>query len=159
MKAVKVDLNELELVKTKEEFGECGGFIIIPRRAEDGTTPPVMFWKKKDSPFMTITDTDTAMWFDGCRISITGSDAEYAKRVDWWVSNAMANDEWKQHINSIFNKKGFKVSDEFDKAIRYLKTCPMHQRKSFIDKFLKNWFTRGFGWYTNRINRNGGRDQ
>jgi hypothetical protein len=142
-KLTKIDLNDFDLIKSKDDLGESNGYLIFPVKYPDGTQPPPMIWARKGNTFITITDIDNAVWFKDCRISITGSDAEYAKRVDWWISSALADDEWKEIVNNTYNKHGFRVSDSLNKAIMWLKTRMPSARKSYLNKFLNNWFTKG----------------
>lgn len=142
-KLKKIDLNEFELIRSEDELGESNGYRIFPVKYADGTQPPPMLWKRKENNYVTIEDVDNVVWIKELRVSTKGSDTEYAKRVDWWIENALADDEWKTNINNTYNKHGFRIKESMDKAVAWLKTRTPSARKSHLHKFFQNWFLRG----------------
>lgn len=145
----KYDLNDYEIVGSKEDLTGFKGLIIVPRRLEDGTQPPELFFRKPLN-VVYLKDIDNIKWHKNIQISKQGSDKEYGQLVDWWFEQARNDVDYKEMIKDNYHRFGFNVPESTEKAIIHLKT---KDRKTAIHKFFIKWLTKGLNWAINRSNK------
>jgi hypothetical protein len=152
MKPKKIDLNSWERVDEQEDLEGYNGLIIVPQKLEDGTQlPPLYFIREAAKQY--IEDITNAVWTKNCEISNKGEQSEYSKRVDWWVKNALDDEEYRTTLNETFNKHGFNLKLSWDKAFITLKGMIPSSRKTYLHKYIWKWLTRGIQWQINRIEK------
>lgn len=152
-KPKKIDLNDYEQVVNKDDMNGYSGLIIVPKKSTEGIQLPEIYFRRKSTVDL-IENIEEAIWHQNVRIAITGTDADYHRRVDWWVENALNDEDWRGIINQTFNQKEFNVKASMEKAIHYLKTIRIaSKRKSFLHKFFWNWFLTGFNWQLQRLEK------
>jgi hypothetical protein len=149
-----INLNDYEKVDTKDELEGYQSIIIIPWMSDDGIQPPAIFVRKGEFKGDYIVDTTDVVWHKEAYISKEGSNEDYAKRVDWWFSEAAKNQEYCALINSTFNKNQFDVKMSVEKARAWVKTHLIPAaRKTHMHKYLWNWLVKGMQINLNRIDK------
>lgn len=146
-KPKKINLNQWERVKTADEMEGYQGLIIVPIALPDGTQLPNIYFRKGEFKHNEIDDVESVEWNKDIRISKEGSDDEYAERVNWWYSNALTNEEYRQLINTEFNKEGFDVKKQWNLSQNYLKKFNYSARKTYLHKYVYNWLRNEFHKY------------
>lgn len=136
-KPIRINLNDYEHVKTESDLKEHVGLIIIPQN----NLPPMYF--RKPIKVIEIEDVDNAVWFKDIRISKNGEQHEYAKRVEWWFNQALNDRDYKELINQMFNRNGYDVKKDWEKAKCFLIASDKTTRKTYIHQFINKWMTRG----------------
>jgi len=136
-----INLNQWEKVKTFEDLDGYQALIITPSKMSDGTQLPELYFRKGISRFNEIKDISSTNWTKDIRISKEGGDNEYSLRVDWWFENALNNKEYREIINTAFNKNNFDVKKHWNMAQNYLKKFNYSARKTYIHKYVWNWLS------------------
>jgi hypothetical protein len=149
MKPKKINLNDYERVQTIGELDGYSSIIIIPYMMDDGTQPAALFLRRGEKK-NEIYDVDDIVWDKDVVISKRGTVEEYAKRVDWWYSNAANDPEYRAMINENFSKNQYDVKMAWGKAIAWLKRQTPSARKTHLHKFMWEWLSKGLGWTYNK---------
>jgi len=149
----KINLNNWEPAESEDDLKGYNGLIIIPRKTEGGIQLPSIYFRQERNAVPEIIDTDSAMWFRHCRISLLGEPEEYSKRIEWWYNNAMHDDEYKTILNDTFNRNGFDLKMSWEKSKNHLNMLNDSERKTYIHKFVWNWLSRGMSWQIRRLER------
>jgi len=153
-KPKRINLNNYQKVNKEEELEGFSSLIITPFKQPDGTQPPIVFLRRPAKGGALAVDIETDDWSRKAVISTVGSEAEYNKRVAWWIDNALKDPEYKQMVNDAFANNGFNLKGEFEKIKGWLLMCNESQRKSHVDKFVKKWLNKNYAQHLNKINRN-----
>lgn len=146
----KINLNDYELVASKEELKGFAGIIITPSRTPDGYQPMDLYYRKDFEGPRCLKDVDGMEWFEDAHISKSGTDIDYAKRVEWWFNGARSNPEFKEKVNHTFNKYEYDVITEWERACAWLKGRAFSGRKTNIKKFVWSWLSKGFASHCSR---------
>lgn len=141
-KPKKINLNTWERVQELPDLDGYQSLILTPHKLEDGTQLPDLYYRRGLSKFLEIDKVDEVDWHKNIRISKEGTETDYAYRVRWWFENAEKDEEYKEIINSTFNRKEYPLKTEWEKLKYWLIRQSYSSRKTFIHKFAWNWLTR-----------------
>lgn len=141
-KPTKLNLNDFEQVTTVEELQDHVGLILTPKKLNNGTQLPNLYFRKPIK-VIEIEDVDQVEWFRDIRISKEGTLDDYAHRVKWWFENALKDDKYKTILNDTFNRNGFEIAKSWALAENYLYKLTPSQRKTYIAAFVWRWLSRG----------------
>lgn len=137
-KVTKINLNEYEKVETREELEDHTGIVLILPNIPDKE-----LYYRKPIKVVEFKDLSEVEWFKDMRISKEGTEAEYASRVDWWFDHAIEDSDYRTILNQTFNRNGYDIKGEWERARNWLKGQTPAARKTYLAKYVWNYMVKG----------------
>lgn len=147
-KITKINLNDFEQVKTREELEGHTSIIITPKKHGDKQLDDIYF--RKPITVIEIDDVDNAVWYKDVRISREGTIEEYTKRVEWWYDNAIKDADYRAILNATYNKHGFDIKSAWEKSKYFLYGLTPAGRKTYLAQYVNKWMSKGIARHLQR---------
>lgn len=139
MKPKKINLNDFDVCAEED-----ADIVIIPKG--EGLTP--LYFQRTNGRYEYVEDTDNCIWFKNARISTSGTDEEYAARVDWYFDNL--NEEFLEELTKTVQPAidlNWDLELSLNKLRAKLKLLTGTARKSYIAKAIVQWIIGGANWW------------